>query len=279
MRILSTFLLLGLICPVIMFAQTKKGKNIIDVSTSLNYYPKLPDYTFLHQISILEDKLILDFLTSTSGTFIIEDHEPQVIERTNANQFPTQLLSIGFGIQLRGERGRFHEISISRLSFIQSESLIEYYRFDTLADKIWINSTGFREQSFTLAFRYAAGKYFGPENGTVRFGLSGAIEPVFFSFRREPYHGREFPLSARIFQLNLAVIPALRIKLSEKVGFETKIIPNFLLGSSENVREHNPVLLEHQEKAVSDRSSYHNPSLAFSLAIKYQLYKPQKRRR
>ena len=156
--------------------------------------------------------------------------------------------------------------------------MIEYFGYDSLENRISISSLGYQQSSFTFAFRYTLGKYFGDDKSPVRFGISGAIEPVFFRYRRSPYHVREYPLKASIFQLYLSIIPSLRIRFSDKVALEGKVLPSMLMGSYEKVREENPVLLEFQKKGEAAPSGS-NLHFAASLALRYQLFKPRKRRR
>ena len=126
-RILTGGILFCLLLPTLTFTQSRTGRNIIDLSTSVNYYPELPIYNFLQEIDLYQDKLILNYLTVNSGTFVVENQINTTIDRTNQNLFPSTKLGMGFGLQWRSDRGRFHEISLSRLSYVKSRSLIELF--------------------------------------------------------------------------------------------------------------------------------------------------------
>ena len=74
--------------------------------------------------------------------------------------------------------------------------------------------------------RYELGKYFGdPKRAKVRFGLSGSIEPTFYSFKRSPVTTQDIPWEGRVFNIDMAIIPMINAKLGKKVFLEFKAIP------------------------------------------------------
>ena len=274
-----TTFFLCLMLPLVTQAQRSKSKTkIIDITTSLNYHSPLTAYTFFNSLNSEDDQLILNYLTATSGTFKVENQNPIIIERSYINSLPSQLINLGCGVQFIGDNGRFHEISFTGLSLFKSEVLIEYNRLDSLGNSIFVSASGYKQRTFSISFRYEFGKYFGNEESDIRFGIGGGIEPIFYSYRRDPYALREYPVSASIIQINLAVIPMLRMQISEKVAFEMKVVPNLRMGNFEKVIEQNPVLLDYQKKG---EGSYDLPDfeMAFSLGLKYQIHAKKKRRR
>ncbi|MEM9919791.1 MAG: hypothetical protein AAF990_16975 [Bacteroidota bacterium] len=279
MKKVLTLLLLILVCHQYSHAQRgKKWKEkSIFTSSSLSYYPEIESYSFFRTIETSQDELILNFLTSNSGTFILEDNI-RVLENENINRFPSQLINIGASFQIVNANSTFHELSLTRTSHTKS-SYVNTYAFVNLDGDITATFIGYEQKSTLLAFRYEFGKYFGnAKTSRVRFGLSGSIEPTFYTYKRTALSLQSFPIKARIFAIEMALIPILSTKLSKRIWLDFKLIPNVLIADFGEVRVQNPVLTTRQSLAERD---YNLPevSLAGSIQFRYMLKEPQQKRR
>ena len=264
--------------PLSTFSQTKKKKGTtINISTSVNYYPSIEPYTFFSSFNTSDSNIDLTFLTSNSGTFVIEEGESKTIDRANNNDFPSQLLGVGASVQIKKGDALFHEISLTKLSFTKSSRIVVYSFADSLG-KITSFPRGYKQRAGAFGFRYELGKYFGKRRkAKFRFGLSGGIEPSFYFYKRTPAFTGEYPVRAKIFTIDIAVIPMASFKLAKKITMDFKIIPNMLLGDFGSIKENNPRVPIAQQGGERE---YNLPEInvAFSLLLRYTIKEPKKRR-
>lgn len=254
----------------------KKPEKFIFASSSLNYYPELESYSFFETVERNRNQLILSYLTSNSGTFVV-DTTTLVFDRETANKFPTQIFNLGASVQIRKENSSFHEISISRFSSFKS-SFTEFYTFfDTMGDSRSF-PVGYKQKSFIMSLRYEYGKMFGDTKSNLRFGLSGVLEPSIYFYKKEVLDPQNFPIKATIFTLNVAIAPTLSYQLSKKVFLDFKIVPRFLLADFGNVEMNNPTFTLDQRKGERE---YNLPEIdiAGTIQFRYLLKEPKKRRR
>lgn len=279
MKRIITLILLLVIVQTISNAQSRKKKgNSIYAGTSLNYNPPIEPYSFLNTFTADQDQLILTFLTSNSGTFEINEDNLINVDRELAVTFPSQLISIGANIQIVSQSGLFHEISLTKLSLSKS-SYIKSYSYHDMNDSEQTFQLGYEQTTSAIGIRYELGRYFGRQKkAKMKFGLSGAIEPSFYRFKRKSLSIKEFPISANIFTLNIALIPMVSVKLSKKLLLEFKIIPNILIADFEKVNELNPTLSVDKHAGVRE---YNLPEIAVggSITLKYLIKEPKKRKR
>ena len=270
-----TLWLLFLLLPAIGWSQSRKKSNetTIKVFNSINYYPPLESYDFVSSYDLNQDVLLLTYLTANSGTFVIEPNRPVTVQRTNTQSFSSQLLGFGAGIQIINQNFTFHEISLTKLKFSKSAAQVSYL----IGEDSFVLS-GARQKSSAFGLRYEFGKYFGKKRSGLRFGLSGGIEPSVYVFKSEPASIGAYYITAKIFTLDVALIPMFLVNIDKKLSLEFKVIPNLLLADAERVRESNPLV------PVSMQNSTHEYDLpeiniAFSISAKYVLKEPKKRRR
>lgn len=255
----------------------KKNDRFIFTASSINYFPELPSYSFFSEIERDQDLLTLNFLTASSGTFVIEDVASTIIDIENINKFPTQIFNIGLSFQIRNANSVFHEFSISRFSQLKS-SYVNIFSFVENSGNDRTIRIGYDQKSFILSLRYEFGKMFGKVKSKVRFGISGLVEPSFYSYKRNVQSMQEFPINANIYSFRVGMIPSLSFKLSKKVFLDLKLIPSFLIAEFGEVRVNNPSL------SLSDRNgerAFKLPELEFSstIQIRYLLKEPKKKRR
>ena len=260
--------------------KNRKSKyNAIYVSTGLNYFPFSSPYHFSNQTdAFLSKDLDLTFETPNSGTFTIDDGEAVLFAREHTSRFPTQLWSLGVGLQIVQPNSLFHEFSLTKVTSNKSDALIQIEIIDTLGAVRNTSFSGQVDKNTAVAFRYEIGKYFGHEKTSVKFGLSLAIEPSIYTYKKTPYSIRDFSLKARILNLHVSAIPMLRFALSDKVILECKVVPNWLVAYHTKVAEEFPTIPDAQLQG----SRIYNPieiDLSFGLAIKYLVQVPKKRRR
>lgn len=276
MKVKITLLLFALILSFNGYSQSSKDKFIY-TSSSLNYFPQFESYSFFRTLEFSQNDLILNYLTSNSGTFTIEDVSPRDVENEYENKFPTQILNIGASFQIRNANSTFQEVSISRLSSFKSSNINNYAFFDTLGTERKF-SIGYRQKSFIMSLRYEYGKMFGNARNLVRFGVSGIIEPTLYTYKREEIAIQDFSINATILSLTVAIAPTLSFKLSKKVYLDLKVIPRFLFADFGKARIKDPSLT--LEGQVGTRE-YNLPEIdiASTIQIRYLLKEPKKRRR
>jgi len=267
---------LGLVISQQGFSQKKKDKYIF-TSSSINYYPELASYSFFQTLEISQNQLVLQYLTSTSGTFEIAEVASATLVGETINKFPSQILNIGASFQIRNSNSRFHEFSLSRFSRFKSSYNIHYTFLDTDGNTR-LQNIGYNQKSFIISLRYEYGKMFGNKKNRFRFGISGVIEPTFYSYQREVLSIQDFPIRANIFSINLGVAPNLSTRLSKKVFLDFKIIPNFLVADFGKARMNNPSLPIKGQEGVRE---YDLPEIdvAGTIQLRYLLQEPKKKRK
>ena len=248
----------------------------IFTASSLNLYPALESYTFFKDIDAEQDRAILTFLTENSGIFVIEGF-PLKIESEHSNKLPSQIVNIGASFQTKKRNGLFQEIALSRLSSFKSSNIKTYIFEDTLGRKNTL-AAGYNQKSFVMSLRYEYGKMFKKGRSSFQFGVSGIIEPTFYTYQREEVSAQDFSINASIFALSVAVAPTLSWKLSKKVFLDVKLIPKFLLADFGAVRIKDPSLSPEQKKGTRE---YNLPEIDFAttLQLRYMLKEPKRKRR
>lgn len=138
---------------------------------------------------------------------------------------------------------------------------------------------GYEQNTAVIGIRYEMGKYLGKrKKPNLKFGISGAIEPSFYRYKRKPVSINEYPITANIFTLDIAVIPTLWAKLSKKLSLEFKIIPNILIADFGRIEEDNPTLSPDDQGGVRE---YNLPEINVggSILLKYLIKEPNRRGR
>ncbi|MEM9821667.1 MAG: hypothetical protein AAF985_11365 [Bacteroidota bacterium] len=275
--------LLWMLLPGLAFSQRKRKKKKRATSTNLaityNVYPRIEPYATFNAFNIQDDDLILNYLTSNSGTFVITEEETILVERRLTTEIPSQIMGFGFSLQLV-KGAMYHEIALTKLSFNKSKHRVAF-QFENLGNGTVTNILqGYEQNTFAFGLRYEFGGFFGKgKKPALRFGLSGGVEPSFYAYSREPLSPQsEFPIKARIYNLEVAVIPQLQIRMSKKISLDFKVIPNVLLAYHYRVKEENPSLIIDDQTL---KPNFDSPeiNLAFSALLRYQIKAPKKRRR
>lgn len=279
--LMKGLLLLGSLCvllPISSFSQrSRKPKGpTISVSTSINYYPALEPYSSFNNYFVEGDDIILTYLTANSGTFVVEEGDLFYIERTSTNSIPTQLLSLGASVQVKTESLLFHEVSLTKLSVTKTSNEIKYATLDSLGKTRLLFRQGFEHKASAFGLRYELGKYFGKrKSAKVRFGLSAGLEPSLYFYKRTSNSFQEYPVSIKLFTVELSLNPMLSFMLSKKVSLDVKVVPNLLLGDFGGATEDNPNFSNKQKKLSRE---YRSPDIdvAFSAVLRYNIKEPKK---
>jgi len=276
---LLTFLILALV-PALAFSQgrRKKTDKTIKASTSLNFYPSIAPYSFFSSFSTSNEQLILNFLTATSGKFMIVEGEDFNVDRENINNFPSQLFGLGASIQIIGDKNVFQEISLTKMSSYKSSYQTNFTFIDPNGDLLTVPS-GYKQRAFVFGARYEFGKYFGSrKKANLRVGLSGGFESSIFSSKRTPLTTREFPVKANIYTFEVSINPMLSAVVSKKVTVDFKIVPSFLVADFGTIRESNPTLPLAQQGGERE---YNLPeiNLGFNLIVRYTVKEAKRRKR
>lgn len=275
MKIKIVLLCLGILIFQNGVAQKKTEKSIY-TSSSINYYPALKPYSFINTFERDQSNLVLNFLSSNSGEFVI-DTSTQTVRKENINKFPSQSFNIGMSIRVSKDHSSFHEISLSRFSSSKSSYDDNYVVTDSLGRDNYI-FIGYQQKSFILSLRYEYGKMFGYKKNNFRFGLSGFFEPTFYSYSRKVTSSQDFPIKATIFSFSVGVIPAATFKLSKRVSLDLKIIPRILLGEFSNVTTNNPSLSPDDQKTERE-FDFPEIDIAGSIQVRYLLKETKKKRK
>ena len=281
MKQIITILILVFVIPLLSYSQVrKKSKDTyVYVSTSLNYTPAIEPYSFLSSFQREQDLLLLNFLTPTAGTFTIEDGEVLNLEREDISHFPSQLISVGASVQIvKADNSLFHEISLTKTSFSKSSYVNKFSYLDSVGERRFLQ-LGYEQRAAVFGARYEVGTYFNArKTAALKFGLSGAIEPSFYFYKREALSINEYPIKANIMTLDIAIIPMVAAKLSKKVLLEFKVIPNILIADFGTTEQNNPTVSIQGQEGIR---SYDPPEInvGASLLLKYQIKEPKKKRR
>jgi len=276
---IGVVLLALLVLPELSYAQRsrkKKGPTIF-ASSMVNYFPMRESFQFSRAFNSTDRSLVHTYLTADSGTFVVEREMALFIEVVKNLRIPVPSLGYGASLQIVKESRAFHELSVTRLSYIKSEDHSDITLTNGLDEPDITFSDGYRQKSFAAAFRYELGRYFGRGHGDVSFGLAGAIEPSYYSFRKEPYGGREYPVYARVFNINVGLVPSIAVKLSDKLSMDFKAFPSVLLVDSYEIVEENPTLLSRDQQGtrIGDVPNF---DLGMGLVLRYKIKEPKRRR-
>ncbi len=265
MKNLFTIALIFILTPTLVFSQSRKRiKKVINGATIINFYPAIEPFTFNKDFYIKENSLELKYITATSGTFTISEGDSVNIERIDDLQMPSQTLGIGGSVQfVKGDK-LFHEISLTRLTYNKS-SLVENYIYTDIMGDERVAPIGYKQKSFAIGMRYELGMYFGNnKRAKVRFGLSGGVESTFYRYVRTPATTQTYPIKARLFTIEVAVIPVLSAKLSKKLTMDFKIIPNFLTADLGKIIKEDPTL---PQRAQEKDREFNLPEINTSLSV------------
>jgi hypothetical protein len=186
----------------------------------------------------------------------------------------SQSLGISGSIQFVKNSRLFHEISLTKLTSNKGSFIQEYIATDTLGEERYLYR-GYEEKSFAIGMRYELGTYFGNKKAKIRFGLSGGIESSYFFYKRTPYSIQEFPIGAKLFTIEAAIIPMVSAKLSKKISLDIKVVPNILMADFGNITKEDPTL---PKRAQAMPREYDLPEVntTFSLVLRYN-FKETKR--
>ena len=275
MKIKIILVCLGIILFQNGYAQKKSEKSIY-TSSSINYYPALKSYSFFNTLERSQNNLVLNYLTSNSGTFVL-DTSSQTIEHEKVNKFPSQIFNLGMSVRVSKDHSSFHEISLSRFSSSKSSYTDNYMVLDTSGNNQLI-SIGYRQKSYIISLRYEYGKMFGYKKNNFRFGLSGFFEPSLYAYSREVTSVSEYPIKATIFSFSVGVVPIATFKLSKKVFLDFKVIPRILLGEFSKVTINNPILSPDDQKTEREYD-FPEVDIAGSIQIRYLLKESKKKRK
>lgn len=279
MKKLSLLCLLMALLPMLLMAQSskkKKGTSIL-ASTNLNYYSPLKPYTFTKSYYVQYNDLQLNYITQTSGTFTVEEGDSVFLTRTTTSKMPSTRLGIGASVQFRNLKNGFHELSLTKLSFSSSSHLTGLEGYGPSGTVLYI-PVSYDEKTFAFAFRYEIGKYFGrSKDATLRFGISGGIEPSFYTYHYLPKTISDYPLDANLLTIDLALIPMLSAKLSKSLSLDFKFIPNFLTADFGTMKQNDPSLTKRQRGGFRN---YKSPDMtwAFSVQLRYMVKEAKKQR-
>ncbi len=276
MKIKIILVCLGILLFQNGYAQKKAEKSIY-TSSSINFYPELKSYSFLKTIEFSQDKLTLNFLTANSGKFVIDTTLSKNVDNETINDFPSQIFNLGTSVRISKDHSSFHEISLSRFSRSKSSYENTYLVKDTLGDDQFL-SIGYRQKSFIMTLRYEYGKMFGYKKNSIRFGLSGFLEPTFYTYKREVTSAQNFPIKATVFSFSLGIIPMASFKLSKKVFLDLKVIPRILMGEYNNVTVNNPTLSPDDQKGGRELD-FPEIDIAGAIQIRYLIKETKKRKR
>ncbi len=267
------------ILPMIVSAQRGKESNesYISISTSFNYYPKIPPYNFFVSFnSRTDDELILDYITSNSGNFTIEEGENIVVEREKTSDFPSQIIGLGAGIRIQKENNLVHEIAITKLSIVKSSYLVKFLFFkgDEIINRVF---EGYNQKSGAFAFRYEIGKIFGKKRSKVKFGLVGGIEPTYYFYDRTNFTINDYPIKANLFTVDFSLIPTLTCKVGKKFFLDFKVVSSLLVADfSNSPTEQIPFIPTSMLKGETDLQAI---NWAFVCQFRYTIKEPKRKGR
>lgn len=235
---------------------------------SVNYYPVFDTYSQTTGGTTTIHDLFLFFQTPTTGIFELDDERGVDYEIDYNYELHSPMIGPGMSMQWVNKEEVFHELALTRLSFGKSSYRRDFIYVDTTSNRIPV-TTGFEQSSFILALRYEYGKYFGdPRRSGLRFGISGGIEPTFYSYNFTPLSSAQFPAQARIMTLELSITPMVEARLSKRAFLDIKLMPNILLADFGSVKVENPILTQEQRQL---QRTYDPPeiNLAASVVLRY----------
>ena len=264
-------------CSLLVLATAQNrasSKYTISATASLNINPSIQSFEWSNDGLYHKDNIIFNYLTSTSGTFQIEDEEALKFEDKLTLDIPTSALTIGAGFHIMNKNSLFHEftlIEISRFKYNEGFERLLFRDKDTYAIP-----GGFQIKTFSMGFRYELGKMFGdPRWSTTRFGISGGMTIRYNSFVKEPYVSTSYPFIGKASTIQISVVPMLDLKLSERLFANIKIIPLYNVADIGSVSIKNPRLLKKDQVFDANRGTFY---MGFSAQFRYALVLPRKRR-
>jgi hypothetical protein len=252
----------------------------VRAATTFTYFPALADYHHSYSYTYADEDIELTFETPSSGTFVIVPGEELTTEVSTEFRASSPQLSLGSSIQIVNEDRLYHEISLTRLALQTDEQFVTYaYYGSSIKGPRIETERGVERRSFATGLRYELGRYLKHKRkrSPFRFALGLAVETSYFYDRIIPLGSVGFPWRASLLTTELAIVPTLGLRLSDKVFLETKLIPNLLLAKWDGVRLENPILTSRQREAVG---LYESPqvNMVGSLVLRYEVKPAEKRR-
>lgn len=270
-----------LLCCIILafqgYSQKKKDKYIY-ASSTLNFYPiDHSDFSFYASYDRNSQAFNFTFITADSGTFVVQETAPILVELNTYSGLPNRRFSIGASFQIRGASGSFSEISLTRLSNSKSSFLNNYTYNYSSGDQLTFVE-GYEQRSTVLSLRYEYGRMFGRSRDKARIGISGVLEPGFFHYRKTSFQSNEFPIRANIYSLNFGIAPIFAFRLSKKVFLDFKVIPTMQILEWGSTRILNPILPIQLQRG-SRVDDLPQVDIRGTVQLRYMLKEPRKRRR
>jgi hypothetical protein len=259
----------------------RRGGNTLTVSTNFNYTPPLRPYSYQRSYIRDYEDVVLTFLTSNSGTFVLEEGNSYEFAENATYHPPSNLIGLGASFQIWNENGLFQDFSLTQLSFTQSSHSFLLSIVDDQGDVDPTYRLGIDERSGSVGLRYEIGKYFGERRRdypNFRFGLSAGLETSFYAHRTIPHSQPLLPTKGHMFTVDLSLIPVLSFQPTKRLMIDAKVIPNFLIADLGKIEIEDPSLPEQQRRA---NRKYDLPvtNVSASLMVRYVIKEPKRGRR
>ncbi len=279
--LVPVLLFIGICLMPLQGQAQRRGGNTLTVSTNFNYTPPLRPYSYQRSYIRDYEDVVLTFLTSNSGTFVLEEGNSYEFAENATYHPPSNLIGLGASFQIWNENGLFQDFSLTQLSFTQSSHSFLLSIVDDQGDVDPTYRLGIDERSGSVGLRYEIGKYFGERRRdypNFRFGLSAGLETSFYAHRTIPHSQPLLPTKGHMFTVDLSLIPVLSFQPTKRLMIDAKVIPNFLIADLGKIEIEDPSLPEQQRRA---NRKYDLPvtNVSASLMVRYVIKEPKRGRR
>jgi hypothetical protein len=244
-----------LFVPEEIFAQRKKeDSKMVNISAIINYNSPSKEYLNNSAINFTDNNLLLEYLTSNSGIFVVEDQIMRTRVDTTQLFLPSQRISLGFSYQVIKNNRIYTELTLGELSYSNSEKVKKFDYYDQNGEYINTSYWGNKVNAFAISMRYEKGKYFGKVNSNnFNFGLGLGILTGYRYYEDNPQNSIIFKqITTQIIDLDLFASLIMRKKVSKYFSIELKILPAITTSPYTSVRERNPNISLNAEKFRSD---------------------------
>lgn len=227
-----------LLCSLNSFSQTRNKTigNYLRIGGLIGFNTSYPEYQYISNESFTDQNTILNFITSTSGTFEVEI-DTLIISDITTFKTPLRRFHFGMSFQTINQGGKFHELSIANINSTQfeftTETSIDHSGIEMPIRRLRTQTTDI----FQLNVRYEYGSFLRDvQSKKFNIAISAFVKPEFNSIKITSSEIISTELVSNEFIIFLGVGATLNFKISKRLILGIKAYPSKEVYNSSNVK-------------------------------------------
>ncbi len=263
---------------LLLSQRNKVVGNYLRIGGLISYSNSSQEYQISTSYNTVDNDVLLQFLTPTSGTFELEMDSVNITNSVNLTP-PHNSLKFGMSLQLIKPNGFFQEFSLTNLSAtefsISNKRIIIHPDFE---NPVEIERSD-KAKLFQCGLRYEVGSFLREMKAKkLNLGISLFLRPELEILRSIPGQFGIDPIKSSEFSTNIGIGMTVLSQISKRIFLEMKFYPSYELFNSKNVRLESPIY--YQGRADFERvESSDRKNLEAMISVKYAIKVPHKKGR